>query len=103
MLRAAFPQQFSGPAAFTPDPRALRGDGPKRKPRSLVGRGQAVRHETLDLALGGSNPPAPAIPGRRERPRLSGGMTLARRRGARVAPAPRPRGARPGLSAPTRR
>src|SRR5437867_12159841 len=29
-------------------------------PVLLVGRGQAVRHETLDLASGGSNPPAPA-------------------------------------------
>src|SRR5439155_16441697 len=32
-------------------------------PVLLVGRGQAVRHETLDLASGGSNPPAPAISG----------------------------------------
>src|SRR5213593_2167920 len=32
-------------------------------PVLLVGRGQAVRHETLDLASGGSNPPAPAMLG----------------------------------------
>src|SRR5882762_5798372 len=38
------------------DPRSVR-DG---NPVLLVGRGQAVRHETLDLAFGGSNPPAPA-------------------------------------------
>src|SRR5439155_26425235 len=32
-------------------------------PVLLVGRGQAVRHETLDLASAASNPPAPAISG----------------------------------------
>ncbi len=38
-----------------------------------LGRRQAVRHETLDLAFGGSNPPAPTMPPRRRRRTRAGG------------------------------
>src|SRR5204863_6200125 len=53
----------SRPVAITPGSRWCDLTDRDGNPVLLVGRGQAVRHETLDLASGGSNPPAPAIVG----------------------------------------
>ncbi len=69
-VMAEYERELSHPTPDAPGPSLPAGcasldrDG---NPVLLVGRGQAVRHETLDLASGGSNPPAPAIPGRRVR------------------------------------
>src|SRR5690349_5406714 len=61
-LPRLFSRQSSGPLSITPNRRRI-GSDRDGNPVLLVGRGQAVRHETLDLASGGSNPPAPAMSG----------------------------------------